>query len=298
MTHTVSLCPLCHEHPYPLPKLPYYAYCSDCKLAWLWRFPKAIYGDNYYTGASNVASRLFTPIATLLYRLRSAYVGLGKKKLWIDVGAGDGQFLKTVNAHQKVGVEISPSGRVLMKQAGLKTMTDKQFLRLKNLQADVISFWHVLEHMENPWDYLRAAQKHLTHSGTLIIGVPNVDCLEYRLFGQRWFHSPQFHLWQFTPRAIFLLLKQTGFTIKSIDYWSIEHHLPCLLQSCINATAGSDAVLHRFIKRGHTSGFTKKDLFWSLFWVTLGMPIVILLWVVGALTHKSGTVVIVARPRV
>ena len=133
MTHTVSLCPLCHEHPYPLPKLPYYAYCSDCKLAWLWRFPKAIYGDNYYTGASNVASRLFTPIATLLYRLRSAYVGLGKKKLWIDVGAGDGQFLKTVNAHQKVGVEISPSGRVLMKQAGLKTMTDKQFLRLKNL---------------------------------------------------------------------------------------------------------------------------------------------------------------------
>lgn len=293
-----TCCPLCKKIGHPLPNLPLYVYCPMCRYAWLKKFPKATYGDEYYKGTSSLATRLFSPIAATLCLLRNVYAGFSRKNLWIDVGAGDGGFLKSVNAKKKIGVEISASGRRIMKESGITTMTEKEFLKAKRLAADVISFWHVLEHMTNPCDYLDAARRNLRPNGVLVIGVPNLDCLEYRLFGNRWFHSPQYHLWQFTPHAIKLFLKKYGFIITSIDYWSIEHHLPCLLQSCINATAGSDAVLHRFIKRGHTRGFTKKDLFWSIFWLTVGAPVVLLLWIIQALTRKSGTVVIVARPAV
>lgn len=295
-TKTFKRCPICTRAGHDLPKLSYYLYCNNCRLAWLKRFPNTYYGDEYYKGTSSIASRLFTPIATAFYYLRNAYAGISRKYLWIDVGAGDGGFLKTVNSQNKIGVEISASGRRIMQESKITTKTEKEFLKVRRLNADVISFWHVLEHMTNPWDYLVAARHNIKTRGTLVIGIPNLDCLEYHLFGKRWFHSPQFHLWQFTPKAINRMLKKSGFRIQTIDYWSIEHHLPCLLQSCINVTSGSNGALHRFIKRGHTKGFTTKDLFWSIFWLTIGAPIVLLLWAFGAISHMAGTIVVVAQP--
>lgn len=290
-----QLCPLCKKRAHALPNFPYLLHCSRCRLAWLKKFPKTTYNETYYEGISTLATKLFTPIATGFYLLRSVYAGFSPKKLWVDVGAGDGGFLKTVRAKRKIGVEISSSARVIMKKIGIETMTDKQFLHTRKLNADVISFWHVLEHTENPWDYLIAAKNNIAKNGCIVIGIPNIDCLEFYLFGTHWFHSPQFHLWQFTPHSMGLLLKRAGFRVQSIDYWSIEHHLPCLLQSFINASAGSDGALHRFIKRGHGSKMGIKDAFWSIFWLTAGFPIVLLVWIIGALTHKSGTFVVVAR---
>lgn len=176
-------------------------------------------------------------------------------------------------------------------------MTEKQFLNTRNLNADVISFWHVLEHVPKPWDYLSAAKHNLANDGLIVIGVPNLDCLEYHVFGNRWFHTPKFHLWENTPHSIKLLLKKTGFCVKSIDYWSPEHHLPNVLQSFINFTAGSQGALHRFIRRGHEDAFRPKDALWSLFWLTIGSPVVILFWMAGALFHKSGTFVVVASKK-
>jgi 2-polyprenyl-3-methyl-5-hydroxy-6-metoxy-1,4-benzoquinol methylase len=286
-------CPLCKSKGTSLPNLPLHAYCPSCKLAWVKNFHKPTYEDNYYKGALNIASIVMAPISSLFYLLRNAYVGLKTKNLWIDVGAGDGGFLKTVRARKKIGVEVSASGRKMMEKAGLSSMTDKQFLKTKNLNADVISFWHVLEHIENPWDYLASARRNLARGGRIVIGVPNIDCLEYHVFGKHWFHTPKFHIWENTPHSIRLLLTRAGFRVQSVDYWSIEHHLPCLLQTFINASAGSQGALHRLIRRGHDSDIIYKDIFWSFFWMTIGFPLVLVFWITGALTHKSGTFVVV-----
>jgi len=253
------------------------------------------YEEKYYQGTSPLASKLLKPVSTFFYLIRSLYVGTEQKKLWIDVGAGDGSFLKTVRAEKKIGVEVSASARRLMKDAGIATLTDEEFLKKNNLNADVISFWHVLEHVPNPWDYIAASKKNLIPKhGRLVIGVPNIDCLEYYVFGSHWFHTPKFHIWENTPVSIELLLKQYGFKVESIDYWSPEHHLPCLLQTFINASTGSQGALHRFIRRGHDATFRPKDAFWSIFWLTVGSPIVILFWIAGSLMHKSGTIVVTA----
>lgn len=289
-----NTCPLCKKKGYDIDNLPLHLYCRSCKFAWLKKYPKPSYEENYYKGGSGVASKLFFPIALFFNILRSSYVGYDRKQLWIDVGAGDGSFLKTVRSENKIGVDISLSARRIMKKCGISTMTDRQFINARKLNADVISFWHMLEHVSNPLDYLKAAKHNLSSKGLLVIGLPSIDCLEYHLFGNSWFHTPKFHLWENSPHSISILLKKTGFKIKSIDYWSLEHHLPNVLQSFINFSAGSQGALHRLIRRGHDSTFTGKDAFWSLFWLTLGLPVILLYWVIGALTQKSSTIVVVS----
>lgn len=280
--------------------LPTYWYCTSCELAWKKHFPKTIYDETYYKGKSSLASIFFSPIAGFFYDIRRGYVGDKKFKAWIDVGAGEGGFLKTVKAQKRIGIEISRSGREMMKDAGLEALSEKEFLRMSGINADIISFWQVLEHVENPWDYLEAAKRNLKKEGVIVIGIPNFQSFEFHWARQYWFHlQPQFHLWHFSPKSLKMLLMKNGFTIESSDYWAIEHHLTGVLQSFISKTAKSkENALHRIIKRQQGSSGTKlNELLWSLFFLTIGFPIIFIFWMVGALAKKSGTMVVVASPK-
>ncbi len=295
------ICPICQNRPSAdFFGLSSYFYCKKCELAWKKNFPKTVYDETYYKGKSSLASVLFQPIAGFFYAIRRNYAGNGKAQTWIDVGAGEGGFLKTIKAGRRIGIEISSSGREMMREKGIEALSEKQFLKKNKLSADVISFWQVLEHVENPWDYLKAAKRNLKKGGKIVIGVPNFQSLEFYMTREYWFHlQPQFHLWHFSPRSLKMLLANTGFTIKSRDYWAIEHHLTGVLQSLINRTAKSkENVLHRIIKRQQgSSGIRFGDLFWSFFFLTIGSPVVFLFWVLGALLGKSGTMVVVASAR-
>lgn len=277
-----------------------YWYCRGCDVAWVKRIPKVEYEDTYYRGKSSLAAKLFSPLGKIFYSIRNMYVRNGQKKVWIDVGAGDGGYLQTVKAKRKIGVEYSSSGREIMKDAALDTLSDSEFLKEKGLQADIISFWQVLEHVEKPWEYLEAAKRNLKKSGKIVIGIPNIDSFEFKFAREYWFHlQPQFHLWHFTPKSIHKLLKKTGFTINSIDHWSIEHHLTGVLQSFINKASGSkENVLHKLIKRGTgKSPLKPKDLLFSLLWTTIGSPVILSFWIAGAVLKRGGTIVIVAEPK-
>ncbi|EKD87246.1 MAG: hypothetical protein ACD_36C00177G0001, partial [uncultured bacterium] len=96
-------CPFCKNKGQQLPHLPLYLHCSVCRLAWVKRFVIPTYEEKYYQGTSPLASKLLKPVSTFFYLIRSLYVGTEQKKLWIDVGAGDGSFLKTVRAEKKIG---------------------------------------------------------------------------------------------------------------------------------------------------------------------------------------------------
>lgn len=292
-----NICPFCNRRPLnDLRGVSEYWYCNSCSIAKLKKIPKVNYNEAYYEGKSSFISKLFSPIANFFYAKRRAYVGNILYNFWIDVGAGEGGFLKTVPALRKLGVEVSVAGRKKMKKSRLKAITEKEFLCSKNLKADVISFWHVLEHVENPWDYLAVAKRNLNKAARIIIGVPNQDSFESLFFGRHWFHLvPNYHIWHFSPKSITMLLKKTGFKVGKIDYWSVEHHLAGVLQSFINKTANSDSVLHRLIRRKDKfSSITFKDIFWSSFWLTIGLPIVLLFWIAGSIFRKPGTIVVVA----
>ncbi len=290
-------CPICQRTPViSLPDYSAYYYCPNCQTAWLKKIPLDKYTKSYYQGQSSLAVKLFQLPTSFFYWLRGTYAP-HPVKLWLDVGAGDGGFLKTIQAKRKIGVEISKSGRAFLSQLGLETMSDSQFLKSRGLQADVISFWHSLEHVKLPQIYLRTAKLNLKPGGVLIIAVPNISSLEFKFFKQYWFHLvPKFHLWHFSLESLNLLLKREQMIIDQIDYFCLEHNFTGLLQSFVNYFSHTDNVLQRLFKRSpNQQKIPISGWLWSIFWLSLGLPLVILIYLIEAIFHLSGTIIINAR---
>jgi SAM-dependent methyltransferase len=82
---------------------------------------------------------------------------------------------------------------------------------------DVITMWHALEHVPDPAGVLRAARQLLTADGQLLVAVPNIDSLAFRVFGQAWFglDLPR-HLTHFSPWTLHLMLERAGFRVERI----------------------------------------------------------------------------------
>lgn len=295
-----KFCPICISRKAgSLQDVPSYNYCPVCHTAWLKIIPKIKYRENYYTGGWETASAVFNVIENFFFVLRQHYAGKGPWKTWVDVGAGDGNFLKSVNARQRIGVEVSRECRKKMESLGLKTMTGEEFIKSKTLNADVISFWHVLEHIRDPQRYLMGARRNLSQGGKIIIGVPNLDSWEFKRFGKHWFHlAPQYHIWHFSPLSLGKMLNDAGFKIEKIGYCSLEHHFAGVLQSLINRCSKTENVLHKLIKRGVGSqGISFRGLTWSVIWTTIGLPVVLTIWAVNTLSHRSGAFVVVASKK-
>jgi hypothetical protein len=291
-------CPICEQKTSQrMQDIASYYFCPHCLFGWLKTPPEAVYTEQYYRGESSLFSKLFYPLQLFFYSLREGYAGKGIKKLWVDVGAGEGNFLASVKAQEKIGVEVSKDGILLMKEKKLGTLSDTQFLKTKGLDASVITFWHMLEHVETPRMYIQAAYKNLAKNGRIIIGVPNNQSLEFRIFGKDWFHlAPKFHIMHFSPHAMTLLLTQEKFRVERIDFWSPEHHVSGLLQSCINKTATTKDILHKLLKRSDDA-FTPTiaDIFSVVLWCSIGLFPIGLFFMYAAITKQSGTFVLIAR---
>ena len=81
---------------------------------------------------------------------------------------------------------------------------------------DIISMWHVLEHIHEPRAILERIKLKMNHRGHLVIALPNHDSLDARHYGSMWaaWDIPR-HLWHYTPDQIILMCESLGFEHKS-----------------------------------------------------------------------------------
>ncbi len=105
--------------------------------------------------------------------------------------------------------------------------------RLEPRSFDVITFWHVFEHLYEPRRVLRRAGQLLRPGGTVFLSVPNVASLQARFFGRHWyaFDVPR-HLHHYSPRSLEILLEEAGFEVedhvffsKLNDFHTLKHSL-------------------------------------------------------------------------
>jgi SAM-dependent methyltransferase len=115
---------------------------------------------------------------------------------------------------------------------------------------EVITFFHVLEHLDRPADYLREAWRLLAPGGLLIVEVPNAASPGFRLLGLRNFcvDYPH-HLVFFTPQALRDLLGRCGFTVEEVSHFSLEYSPYTTLQNILNCLPGAPNRLYRALMR-------------------------------------------------
>jgi 2-polyprenyl-3-methyl-5-hydroxy-6-metoxy-1,4-benzoquinol methylase len=133
----------------------------------------------------------------------------------LDVGAGTGDFLKVCknNSWNVFGTEPDLGARNI---AAKKEITlQKDLLKFTNQKFDVITLWHVLEHVENLQDYISTLNNLLSENGKLIIAVPNYKSYDAKYYNQFWaaFDVPR-HLWHFSQSSIAILFGQVNLKVE------------------------------------------------------------------------------------
>ena len=121
----------------------------------------------------------------------------------LDIGAGVGDFLSVCknDGWQTVGIEPSDKAKNIAKSKGVSFV--ENLSELEDHSFDIITMWHVLEHVPNLKEQIAELKRLIKSNGTIIIAVPNFKSFDAKHYGQFWaaFDVP-IHLWHFSKTAI------------------------------------------------------------------------------------------------
>lgn len=125
----------------------------------------------------------------------------------LDYGSGTGEFLKYIRNHQWNGTGVEPSENARTKADTIvKSNIYPHLISVKG-SFDVITLWHVLEHVHNLNETLAKLKALLNESGIMLLAVPNYLSADANKYGAYWagYDVPR-HLWHFTQKNMEQLL--------------------------------------------------------------------------------------------
>lgn len=165
--------------------------------------------DEGFSGYRNDKKLTFNDLGLDLYSFA------GKRLL--DVGCGTGQFVKLISeygAASVMGIDLSKECIDSATAHGLNCKQDN-FLDLHNTEYDVISMWHLIEHLLHPKQFIEHAFLLLQPEGKLIVETPVIGIVSEK-FAEDWrYFMPVEHINLFTQGALFQTCKNAGFSIRS-----------------------------------------------------------------------------------
>ncbi|WP_223266326.1 class I SAM-dependent methyltransferase [Gelidibacter gilvus] len=127
-------------------------------------------------------------------------------KSLLDVGCGTGDFLQVAfeSGWTITGIEPNEQARTLAnKKTNDAILNSEQLFTLQSQSFDVITLWHVLEHLPDLEVHFSLFKKLLKPDGVLIIAVPNFKSYDAQLYKEFWaaYDVPR-HLWHFSQESI------------------------------------------------------------------------------------------------
>ena len=193
---------------------------SLASIAPYYDFPEYISHSDVKTGWMNSLYHIIRK-RTLLNKsnwVQSLFTGLKGKHL--EVGAGTGAFAKVM---QDKGWEVTAlepnanSRAIALQNYDLVLQPIEQVYELPSHHFDVITLWHVLEHVHDLKGYLKVFSSALKPTGRLIIAVPNHTSYDAQFYKKYWaaYDVPR-HLYHFSPASMQTLLTQFDLHIVSI----------------------------------------------------------------------------------
>jgi SAM-dependent methyltransferase len=296
VAYGVRECPRCHRRaldPRPAPATLAHWYGPSYFGASTRKFigPVEAFVDLFRDGRAREAAEL----------LSNGPAPSGERPRVLDVGCGSGLFLaglakRGVECH---GTEFSdetagrarslPGLRIHAGPIDADTYAAGSF--------DLISIWHVLEHLGDPDELLRYSARWLRPGGTLMLAVPNIDSWQARLFRGAWFHlDPPRHFFHFGPRSLGAALETAGFRVKRMRHLSWEQNLYGVIQSALNALGFPRDDLYETLKGNRPLLSAPRDAIEVLLAAAL-FPAAVVFTVAEAVFRHGGTIECVAIRR-
>lgn len=181
------------------------------------------YESEDYISHTDAKRNLFESVYHLVrsYSLKQKLKLINKQsvsgKTLLDVGCGTGDFLQTAlkNNWNVFGVEPNPQARNIANKKTNNVVYDADKIsEFKKESFDVITLWHVLEHLPNLEEQLALYKSLLKKEGTLIIAVPNFKSFDATYYKEFWaaYDAPR-HLWHFSRTAISKLVSKNNMKV-------------------------------------------------------------------------------------
>ena len=140
------------------------------------------------------------------------------KGVLLDYGTGTGYFAHTMmkKQWQVKAIEKSPQARTFAKEHfGLEVDAETELPHYPSDAFDVVTLWHVMEHIEHLNEMWKTLHKILKERGVLIVAVPNPDSYDAKKYKESWaaYDVPR-HLWHFRPSVIQQFGSKHGFVLE------------------------------------------------------------------------------------
>lgn len=155
-----------------------------------------------------------------------------KNKKVLDFGCGNGGFLFKCKDYtsEVIGIELEIQFKDFFKEKNLKVFEDLSEINL-NEKFDLITAFHVFEHLKDPLMVLNELKKYLAKDGEIIIEVPNSNDILLSVYKSENFSKFTYwsqHLFLFNEQTLKELIKKSNLNcnwIRQIQRYSLANHL-------------------------------------------------------------------------
>ena len=205
--------------------------CRSCSFLFTQDVPDADEIGKYYHSQDYVShsdtrkglmNKLYHFGRTIMLKKKYRMVNkVVKGKNLLDIGCGTGYFPAFMKrrGYDVTGVETDQKARAFAeKEFGIRVYSPADFINHKlEGKFDVITLWHVLEHLDDFNLYLEKMLEQLSPGGSLVIALPNCSSLDARHYKASWagYDVPR-HLWHFTPATLKILAENHGLKIRKM----------------------------------------------------------------------------------
>lgn len=233
--------------------------CDACSLIYTNPRPAANEAGPYYHASAyishsdtneGIVNKLYHAVRKFTLQSKLNWIEPDKKanKELLDIGCGNGHFLAA--AKEKGwninGLELDPETAArAAKLTGLTIAPSLQEIdREKEFQ--VITLWHVLEHVYELDAYFNFFKSRLNKEGKLLLALPNPASFDANYFKEYWaaYDVPR-HIYHFTPATITALAAKYGFKLQKSRGLIFDSFYISLLSN--EYKTGNKRLLHSFL---------------------------------------------------
>lgn len=204
--------------------------CTNCTFIYTNPIPKIEHLAEYYNSPNyishvlkknSIIDRIYQIIRKInlsnKYKIVNKHQNAGHI---LDVGCGTGELLKYFEGKgwQTTGIEPAESARnFAIDQYHLDIYPENKLLEFEKEKFDIISMWHVLEHVHDLNRRLEQLKRILKSDGHLIIAVPNIESFDAAYYGKYWaaLDVPR-HLYHFSKQTLTKLIEKHSFELVSV----------------------------------------------------------------------------------
>lgn len=266
--------------------------------------------DYYNTAYYNSEAGKFSPLIEKIFRFnhqknaKFVYNNFHPKRV-LEIGCGRAYILREL---KQLGVQVyclesAGAAEWILKnqQINVVSLAEENIWPFEPEFFQLLVFWHVFEHLQDPIAALEQASQVLDKAGILCISVPNIASYQARLGLATWFHLdvPR-HLFHFSKKGLIELLEKHDYEIIKVTSGDAIQNLFGWFQSIANLfIPKATNSLYRFLQGGTPWRTVAKfplliQIVTAIIWIPLGL----LGYIFEEITGHSGTITVFAKKKI